>query len=362
MSDNDEIRRRAALLRKVLSRGGTLESTEGSAPISNAELKQAVRKQLAKTEAQPSLPVTVAASQVVEGAESAMRKVEQENVSAVTDFEFACLEAVVLITGRPAMRYKNGRVEMPDPNGDNVRWSTFVAIARSFINEASASVGRVGLAHDNAADDPVATAWRLGDDLVVTNRHVARDIVSDATIAPADWKLDSNKHSVVDFTVTDNSAKSVRFPIKELVYCASDIDLAIFRLDPKGEKLPDPLELDWEEVFKDEEIYIVGHPYRLSASNAVSTVFVKADGYKRCSPGLVTAIDAEPRVFEHDCSTLGGNSGSCVLSVSGHAVVGLHYGGLNVDTITDIARANAAVAISKLKDHPAGEILKKGHA
>lgn len=406
-----EARRLAELYRKLRKGGGTLESTAGVQPLDTADVKKALRTELAKADgkkggdeqprfrneskspraeapagAAPGAPpppwpppgtdspeVAKAASDVMAAAERAMQKVETHNEDTIDSFEFAALEAIVLVVGRPAVRYTNGRVQMPNADGENIRWSTLIATARREINELSASVGRVGLAHDGGADDPLATAWRLGDDLVVTNRHVAHRLTNDPNAAPSTWKLDAGKGAVVDFTVTDEAQTSVRFPVAEIVYCAeeADIDLAIFRLDPRGGKLPDALELDWDPaalgadingIFKGQEIYIVGHPYRPGGGSAVSSVFGKADGFKRWSPGLVTALASPSPVFEHDCSTLGGNSGSCVLSASGHTVVGLHFAGLGVDTFTSIARANGALALSQLGAHRAAAILKAGHA
>jgi V8-like Glu-specific endopeptidase len=63
--------------------------------------------------------------------------------------------------------------------------------------------------------------------------------------------------------------------------------------------------------------------------------------------------------FEHDCSTLGGNSGSCVLSVGGHVVVGLHYAGLDVDA-AGRGSANVALALSRLGSHPGAQLLRAG--
>jgi len=48
---------------------------------------------------------------------------------------------------------------------------------------------------------------------------------------------------------------------------------------------------------------------------------------KRIAPGRVASIDAVQRLLTHDCSTLGGNSGSCVVDLSTNSVIGLHFGG-----------------------------------
>ena len=51
------------------------------------------------------------------------------------------------------------------------------------------------------------------------------------------------------------------------------------------------------------------------------------------------------RVFTHDASTLGGNSGSCVVEfrVQGKSVVGLHFGGAK-------RQENYAHSIARIED------------
>jgi V8-like Glu-specific endopeptidase len=46
--------------------------------------------------------------------------------------------------------------------------------------------------------------------------------------------------------------------------------------------------------------------------------------------------------FSHDASTLGGNSGSCVIDLDGGKVLGLHFSGR-------YRRSNKAVALWKLR-------------
>jgi V8-like Glu-specific endopeptidase len=87
-------------------------------------------------------------------------------------------------------------------------------------------------------------------------------------------------------------------------------------------------------------------------------VFGKADGAIRLSPGKVTARQSAKKRFEHDCSTLGGSSGSCVVDFAGHCVVGLHFGGVDVDELTGRGTANVAIMLAALGDHPAVEQLR----
>lgn len=356
-----------------------IEESPSRDPLRSRHLHRAVRSQLTAAETaafgvvEPPAPVAAAAAaDVLHDAETALAKVDAGNASNVTDREFASLEAIVLLEGRPAMRYRDGRVEMP-VGDDNERWMTFVATARSKINAASAKVGQVALALPDGSAHPLGTAWRAGDDLVVTNRHVAAELAGGTAAAPHTWTLANDRRGVVLFNATDGATDARRFGIAELAYCADEpeIDFAVFRLDAGNTPLPAPLTLDWRIQslganaagafsFKGREIYIVGHPYRPFSSDAVVTVFQRADGLKRCSPGKVTLVRDADLSFEHDCSTLGGNSGSCVLSVAEHKVVGLHYAGADVDPISGMGRANLALALSRLGTHRAAQILKDG--
>lgn len=326
--------------------------------------------------APPSTSATVAAHDVVQAAQDALDTVADEGTASnLTDFQFASLEAIVQLTGRPAIRYTDGRVQSP-PNdvGDNERWRTFIAIARSKIDRASASVGQVGFRRDGMQPSLVGTAWRLGENLVVTNRHVARDFAIDPDLDPSLWTLHPAKPAVVDFTITDIATSVKQFAVAELVYCAAEetVDIAVLRLTPDGGQLPPALALDFDAgsvgrnipvggvpQFHGEEIYIVGHPFRATATSETATVFGIADGFKRCSPGRVTLIPEREHAFEHDCSTLGGNSGSCVFTVSAHKIVGLHYGGLEVKA-NGVGRANVALGLARLGNHRAAEILRAG--
>jgi hypothetical protein len=380
MSGAEEVRRLARQLRAQLAgfQGDPLESSGLRVALRDRLTVEQARTRMTELgleSAAPSVAPSVAAADVTAAAVRAMGKVDTGRESNLTDFELVSLEAIVQLTGRPAMRFTDGRVGMPATDlGENDRWRTLVAIARSTINRASASVGQVAIG-GGGGTEAIGTAWRLGADLVVTNRHVAAELVADKSIPPAQWSLAPAKLSIVDFNVTDAATTTKRFRIAALLYCApeADVDLALLRLDGGGEALPAPLTLDFAAdsvgrsidsggttVFQGEEVYVVGHPLRRLPSSESAAVFGNADGFKRCSPGVVTAIPTRPHAFEHDCSTLGGNSGSCVLSVSGHRVVGLHYGGADVNEATGMGRANLALGLARLRGHPAAAMLEEG--
>jgi hypothetical protein len=295
-------------------------------------------------------------------------------VSSLSDDDVSALELIVHTIGRPALRYRNGRVETP-PNrhGDNSRWYLLVTTQREKINRLSSCVGR--LACEHGSPSPVlGTGWRVAEDLIVTNRHVACSLATDRNAAPETWRLDLAKSPFIDFTYTDGTPMPARFAITELVYCAprNDVDIAILRVVAGNSALPAAIAIEWDKaaigrevassndappVFQGSEVYAVGQPYRLQANDSTRAVFGQADGRKRWSPGLVTKIDSNLPILLHDCSTLSGNSGSCIVAIgdSGHAAVALHFGGQegNSPAGSGLGTTNTALAFSCLGDHPA---------
>lgn len=367
-----------SLARSLLTKGGTLESTHSDEAIDRSELSLALEQHVLHNLPDSSIIAKTAAATGLANVESALSKTfGGASPSSLTDLEVASLEAIIEVTGRPAMRYANGKVEMPANLGQNGRWRVLVVTARHEIQRASASVGRIMVKGISGSPENVGTGWRLGEDLIVTNRHVARLIAENKDADPALLKLDGAKDPFIDFAATDNSEGSKRFSLSSIAYCAAEplVDLALLRVGSGVADLPESLVLDWKiesagrdipgaegaiTTFKGKEVYVVGHPFKQRRSEAIASVFGTADGLKRWSPGIVLRIETGNPILQHDCSTLGGNSGSCVFTAGQHKVIGIHMGGVEVDELTDRGLANLAVAFARLDPHPAAKILRDG--
>lgn len=76
------------------------------------------------------------------------------------------------------------------------------------------------------------------------------------------------------------------------------------------------------------EVAAIGFPYPDTRNPAfVTTTFGNQLGFKRASPGFITGGQPATNTLFHDCSTLGGNSGSPLISMTDGIVVGMHKGG-----------------------------------
>jgi len=380
--DAARARRALSLARTLLTAGGSLESAGGGAAVAREQLEEALLRRAEMNEQAghlpPSLTAQAAAARALASAESALEKTAAGgSPTNLTDLEISGLEAIIEVTGRPSMRYTNGSVQMPPTDlGENDRWRVLIATELDAINDASASVGRISIKGNAGLDEHMGTGWCAAGGLIVTNRHVARALVGNADDPPASWRIDASKQPFIEFSTTDQASDSLSFAITGLAYCAEeeDVDVALLSV-AAGAALPKPLGLDWEPEslgfetaggggaqprFMGNSVYVVGHPYRRLGTELTVAIFGEADGGKRWSPGMVVGLPDDKPLLEHDCSTLGGNSGSCVLSVNQHAVVGIHVGGVNVDEATGRGSANLALAFARLSAHPAAEIIRTG--
>jgi hypothetical protein len=108
------------------------------------------------------------------------------------------------------------------------------------------------------------------------------------------------------------------------------------------------------------EVYMVGYPARPSALprgtspeeiqliDTLKRIFRMRYGFKRLALGAIThplgkvPNDPVPWAIGHDATTLGGNSGSCVVGLDEETtVLGLHFGGIFFDH--NLAHVFAAV-------------------
>jgi endonuclease G, mitochondrial len=368
------------LARRLLRRGGSQESAGGETPLTDDELSVALQERLtADALAVPKLEAAEAANlarELVANVSSVLRKVsEGAAASDLSEAETSSLEAIVMLSGRPALRYSNGKLEPLSKLKSNEEWRLLVSVDHKVIEELSRSVGRITRLRPGAAALTIGTGWRRGDNLVVTNRHVAAELADNAGAPANTWKIDSRHTTVIDFAAVDNAAAQAAFIVTSIAWCADrdGPDLAILAFNTQlGIKPPAALPLAWngdllgrlierngEQIFQGRKVYVVGHPWYPGQSSAVTKVFGKADGMKRWSPGYVTAVRSATPTFRHDCSTLGGNSGSCVLSAETHEVVGVHFSGVNTDD-TGKGSANAALSLASLKGLPVGKILAQG--
>jgi endonuclease G len=250
------------------------------------------------------------------------------------------LEAIVQIVGRPPLVIRGGVVQ-----GKNTLSADFapdIDMAISAVEPLLSSVGRIEFVNHDL--DWGGTGWvvREEDDhfLIATNRHVAQ-IVARRTASGSGTYLfapgAARYGASIDFIeeVDGDQDPAALFQISRFTYMADDAaaDIAIGRIEKRD--LPGhPLRAldlaDGAEKGRDgETVAVVGYPARDSLRNDpthMERYFQGLYDVKRFSPGFLRESGGVT-ILGHDCTTLGGNSGSPVISLDSGKVVGLHYAG-----------------------------------
>lgn len=125
--------------------------------------------------------------------------------------------------------------------------------------------------------------------------------------------------------------------------------LAFLRLEQGRRELPAPIPLLLSNnlqgnLFDGQRVAVIGYPAFDGKRNDIQVmkyIFGGIYNVKRLAPGGIIGLGEDEGTFKHDCSTLGGNSGSVVLDLETGQCVGLHYAGA-------YRRANYAVSAKVL--------------
>lgn len=255
-------------------------------------------------------------------------------------------EALIRDFGRPALLVRNGTFEVPESEV----WKLRLGRAKNKLDQVLGSVGRIEL-RDHDRLDWVGTGWMIREDLIVTNRHVAKVFTAKGGNGLT-FKKNSRGRSIeprIDFREEYQQPLQVEFEITKARFLADDSpdpDVAFLQIEPLNDDdaaLPAPIPLA-SSVNSGSYVAAIGYPAwdgRRNDSAHMHRVFDGIYDVKRLQPGQVMATHGS--LFTHDCSTLGGNSGSVVVDLASGEAVGLHFGGR-------YKRANAAVSSSTLAD------------
>lgn len=268
----------------------------------------------------------------------------------LSEQELFAAEAVITLYGRPALLVQDDDFGEPPNN-----WA-MLAFKRAEIRSVLPSVGRIeytlpGLTH-------IGTGFMVAPELIMTNRHVVKVF---ARKKEAVWNFIPFISVQVDFKEEKDRPEAREFRVVEIVGVHEDVDMALLRVAPtaaSNQELPPPLKLSGhgpEHFDENAYVYIVGYPAKDAERNdpeALVKIFESIFNCKRLQPGLLRGLEkvthrdaSRGPVLLHDCSTLGGNSGSCLVDLAASKVIGLHYGGF-------YEQDNYAVPLWPLADDP----------
>jgi hypothetical protein len=309
--------------------------------------------------------------EVLTQGEEALHRIVREGTSRVAGQDRAALEALVSLTDRPAIRVENDSIDINHP--ELGPWQGAYALAQPEIEATFRSVGRI-----DADGEHIGTGFVVDAGVIMTNRHVIEAFAAPVPKRsnPQGWVLQSDRVTI-DFSddarggPTAFRIKSIidagKQPITDLPIEFAKLDMALLEVETTnaaGKALPSRIGMlaSSERVQRALRIYTVGYPakpqilptdsagaVRMDVVARLRAIFQMKYGIKYFSPGVVSTVlghvESDPRtwVFDHDATTLAGNSGSGAFDIDGPiAIVGLHFAG-------DWLRANHAHAVAAVK-------------
>ncbi len=241
------------------------------------------------------------------------------------------LEAIIFPEIRPAIDIIGGSYESNHPLWIKL---TDDKTIRTRIESKIPFVGRIELP-GNRRYPYGGTGFVVGKDLIMTNRHVAEIFAQGL----GDRRLDflPGEKAGINFIKELGNDSGATLLVRRVVLIHPYWDMALLSVDGLPEahntmklSLSDPRQMNGHEIF------VIGYPASdpRNPADVQGQVFGTTFGVKRLQPGelhngMTTAsfgkmVDAAT----HDCSTLGGNSGSAVFSMDTGEVLALHFGGL----------------------------------
>lgn len=256
------------------------------------------------------------------------------------------LESIVMRRRRPVLAIKNGATVLEFEDQDDIPlWKSRLETAAGVLGPAIASVGRIELA-GNPDFSWVGTGWLVHPRYLVTNRHVAEAFArADGDKFVFQSGPDGDMTASIDLLQEIGRDDKQVFDLKAVSYIEPrpGLDLAFLEVEQIDGQVAKPITLSPHPEDRP-FVATIGYPAfdsRIPEPDLMKQIYGEIYDKKRLAPGAITNAD-DNRVL-HNCTTLGGNSGSVVVDLTSGEALGLHFSG-------SFLRTNYAVRADRVKE------------
>lgn len=245
--------------------------------------------------------------------------------------EYSALEAIINAELRPAVDVVDGRFSITHPLWRKLSEDADI---RGRIEACIPSIGRVELPGHSSLPYG-GTAFIVGDGLIMTNRHVAEIFATG--VGDRRLRFLSGAKAGIDFLREQGRPTGPTVMVRRVAMIHPYWDMAILAVDDLPvTRTPLKLSLMDARDLVGRDIFVIGYPAFDPRNPATEQqdLFNGKFGVKRLQPGELqggmktASFGKMVHSATHDCSTLGGNSGSAVIDLNTGEVLGLHFGGV----------------------------------
>lgn len=240
-------------------------------------------------------------------------------------------ESIIQRVGRPVFAVARGQVKIKFEEAGAKVWKRRLEASANVLAPAIAAVGRVELTNHPMEADYAGTGWLVEPDIVVTNRHVALEFAQ-RTAAGFGFRIGFDRRTNIavniDFLEEIGSKAEDEIDVRDIIFINNDSgpDVAFLRLaNPANRR---PVKLATQIPAQEVVTATIGYPAkdsRVPDQALMNSIFGGVYDKKRLAPGFI--IGRQPGTISHDCTTLGGNSGSLLVDLQNGEAIGLHFSG-----------------------------------
>lgn len=205
---------------------------------------------------------------------------------------------------------------------------------RAMISPLIRGIGRVDLTgHPKLTY--AGTAFVCGERRLITNRHVAQ-LFTEGLGSGAQLSFTPGITPSLDLKQEVGSTISVAVQMTAPVLILEEWDIAVLEIGQlPGNVAPLPIVASAPAGIEDRMGAVIGYPAFDPSEDLIQQIQIFRGVFdkKRLQPGRLKGLQpAESfgrsvQALTHDCTTLGGNSGSAVIDVDTGKVVGIHFSG-----------------------------------
>ena len=256
-------------------------------------------------------------------------------------------ESIIMRRRRPVLAIQKGAavLEFKD-EADVPLWKSQLESAATVLGGDIPSVGRIELT-GNPDFSWVGTGWLINPRYLVTNRHVAEEFArgeGDGLVMQSG--PDGEMAASIDMLQEIGRNDKQVFQVKGVSYIEPrpGLDLAFLEVEQIDGRVAMPITLSARAPTKNPFVATIGYPAfdsRIPEPDLMKQIYGEIFDKKRLAPGAITDVDQD-RVL-HNCTTLGGNSGSVVVDLKSGEALGLHFSG-------SFLRTNFAVRADRVKE------------
>lgn len=316
-----------AVVRRTIREGGT-ETEETQTTVALAEVSRGA--------AEPDRgQQRECLGQLLEAGASALEKVVRGSTNELSPSEVAGLECVILFYGRPAILVSQNQLASVPPF-----WN-LLEDQREEIELASRGVGRIEL-YGHPDFDWAGTGFLVNETTLMTSR---KNIELFAECRDGNWQSRPGITAWMNYRSGYQRVATAGYRVRSVIGCHEQYDLGLLEVEPPqmttGSPAPLALAAQPPNRLEGRPVYQIGYPIRDARRNepeAISRIFRDVYNVKRVQPGLLRGClqFREITLLQHDCANLGQVSGSCIVDLETHQILGLHLCGRYLETSTAV--------------------------